>query len=35
MLEAVHLGQLAQISQHSASEATVEVDSGRGQLALT
>ena len=33
-LEAVHEGQLAQISQHRANEAKVEVDTVVGQLAL-
>lgn len=32
MLEAVHVGRLAPISQHGASEAQVEVDTGQGQL---
>ena len=34
MLEAVHVGQLAQISQRSASEGKVEADTGMGPLAL-
>lgn len=34
MLEAVHVGQLAQISQCRAREAKVKVDPGMGQLVL-